>query len=173
MAWGIARSPVTAPSVISQGIKWESNHPDAPAFNNITTGPGPARSGQRAIFDQENGYATGTAGNCDVDDPPEYCLFKDGFMGIRQPGKSTLFAAGGCFTGSAQPKLVMILDGGAAVSMGSAPNGQQFYGVINTAGFVTFRIEETDGKVGQARYVFADDFTFGASSGVIFTDGFE
>jgi len=30
-----------------------------------------------------------------------------------------------------------------------------------------------DGKVGQARYVFADDFTFGTTSTVIFTDGFE
>ena len=84
-----------------------------------------------------------------------------------------LFAAGGHFTGSAQPKLVMILDGGATVSMGSASCGHQFYGVINTAGFVTFRVEETDGKVGQARYVFADDFTYGTSSGVIFTDSFE
>ena len=28
IAWGIARSPVTASSVSSQGIKWRSNHPD-------------------------------------------------------------------------------------------------------------------------------------------------
>jgi len=172
-AWAAARSPYTAPSVISQGIKWESNHPAAPALNKITTGPGPALNGQWAVFDLEHGYATGTEGNCDVDDPDEHCLHKDGFTGIRQAGESVLNAAGGHFTGQAQPKLVMILDGGAPISMGSAPNGHQFYGVINTAGFVTFRVEETDGKVGQARYVFADDFIFGTSSKAIFTDGFE
>ena len=40
-------------------------------------------------------------------------------------------------------------------------------------GFETFRIEETDGKVGQARFVFGDDFTFGTSLSEIFLDGFE
>ena len=40
-------------------------------------------------------------------------------------------------------------------------------------GFETFRIEETDGKVGQARFVFGDDFTFGTSLLEIFLDGFE
>ena len=172
-AWASARSPLTAPSVVSQGIKWESNHPAPPAGNEITTGPGPARSGEWAVFDLEHGYATGTAGQCDVDIPPEHCLFKDGFTGIRQPGTSTLYAAGAYFTGAAQPRLVMILDGGEPIALGSAPNGFQFYGVINTLGFESFRIEETDGKIGQARFVFADDFTFGLSLSTIFADGFE
>jgi hypothetical protein len=46
--------------------------------------------------------------------------------------------------------------------------------VIDTGGVTSFRFEETDGKVGQERYVFADDLTFahgGRSS--IFSDGFE
>lgn len=172
-AWAAARSPYTVPSVISQGIKWESNHPAEPALNKMTTGPGPALNGQWAVYDPGHGYATGTAETCDVDDPDVHCLHKDGFTGTRQAGKSVLYAAGGHFTGSAQPKLVMILDGGVPVSMGSAPNGHQFYGVINTAGFVSFRVEETDGKVGQPRYVFADDFLFGISSAAIFADGFE
>ena len=173
VAWGGARSPVTAPSVVSQGIAWQSNHPDPPAENEITTGPGPARSGQWAVFDPEHGYATGTPTQCDVDVPPEHCLHKDGFTGIRQPGESRLHAVGGFFTGAAQPKLVMILDGGPRIGLGSVPLGFQFYGVIDTLGFETFRIEERDGKIGQARYVFADDFTFGTSSSPIFSDGFE
>ena len=173
VVWASARSPLTAPSVLSQGILWESNHPDPPAENRITTGPGPALTGGWAVFDLEHGYATGSPAVCDVDDPPEHCLYKDGFTGIRQPGESGLYAAGGHFTGTAQPKLAMILDGGVPIPLGSAPNGHQFYGVINTLGFDTFRIEETDGKVGQARFVFADDFTFGTTSTMIFADGFE
>jgi hypothetical protein len=45
-AWDVARSPVTAPAVISQGVAWETNHPAPPAGNGITTGAGPARTGQ-------------------------------------------------------------------------------------------------------------------------------
>jgi hypothetical protein len=45
--------------------------------------------------------------------------------------------------------------------------------VIHTLGFESFRIEETDGKIGQARFVFADDFTFATSLSIIFADGFE
>ena len=173
LAWGAARSPDTAPSVISQGIAWESNHPDPPAENEITTGPGPARTGLWGVFDREHGYATGTAVECDVDEPPEHCLYKDGLTGIRQNGESRLVGIGGFFTGVALPKLVAILDGGVPVSLGGVPPGYQFYGVIDTRGFGTFRFEERGGKIGQARYVFADDFTIGTMLSEIFFDGFE
>jgi hypothetical protein len=36
----------------------------------------------------------------------------------------------------------------------------KFIDVINTAGFSLFRVEETDGMIGQARPVFGNDFTF-------------
>lgn len=170
---GGTRSPFTTPSVLSQGIGWETNHRAPPAENEITTGGGPARSGLWGVFDPKHGYATGTVSECDVDEPPEHCLFKDGMTGIRQPGESPLYAVGGFFTGSALPKLVAILDGGIPISLGSVPNDFQFYGVIDTGGFETFRFEERDGKLGQARYVFADDFTIGTESSVIFSDGFD
>ncbi len=173
LVWGAIRSPFTAQSVVSQGTVWETNHAAFPAENEITTGTGLARSGEWGVFDPSHGYATGTAQQCDVDNPPEHCLFKDGFTGIRQPGESTLYAAGAYFTGLALPRLVMILDGGSPIALGSAPNGFQFYGVIHTLGFESFRIEETDGKIGQARFVFADDFTFATSLSIIFADGFE
>ncbi len=173
VAWGAARSPLTAPSVISQGIEWESNHRGPPADNEITTGEGPARTGLYGVFDLEHGDATGTPDECDVDVPPDHCLYKDGFTGIRQPGESRLHAVGGHLTGSSLPKMVMILDGGAPINLGWVPNGFQFYGVIDTGGFESFRLEETDGKVGQARFVFGDDFTFGIALSKIFADGFE
>lgn len=68
---------------------------------------------------------------------------------------------------------MIILDGGTPIGLGSAPIGFQFFGVIDIRGFETFRIEETDGKVGQLRFVFGDDFTFGTSLSEIFIDGFE
>ncbi len=160
--WGSLREPFTAPSVISMGIRWESNHPDPPASNELTTGPGPARTGGWGLYDPDHGYATGTPAECDVTTPPPYCLYKDGFTGTREAGQPRLHGAGGYFSGSATPNLAMILDGGAPIGLGRVYVGSpQFFGVIDTAGFDSFRVEETDGKVGQVRLVFGDDFSFG------------
>jgi len=175
LAWGSVRSTDTAPSVLSQGIVWQTNHPDPPASNEITTGSGPARTGLWGVYDPEHGYATGSSTECDVDNPPTYCLFKDGFTGTNDPGETPLFAVGGYFTGSALPNLVVILDGGPPISLGRVYVGDhQFFGVIDTGGLTSFRFEETDGKLGQARLVFADDFTFAQSDpSHVFSDGFE
>ncbi len=157
--WGVTRDPLTEPSVVSQGVRWESNHPDPPASNELTTGSGPARTGLWALYDPEHGYATGTPTECDITNPPDHCLFKDGFTGTREPGETMLYGAGGYLKGAAQPNLSMYLDGGARIGLGRlSVGGHQFFGVINTGGFSSFRIEETDGKVGQERYVFGDDF---------------
>ena len=164
VTWGSVREPVAAPFVISQGVKWESNHPDPPASNNITTGTGPARTGFWGVYDPDHGYATGTAAECDIDNPPPECLYKDGFTGTREAGESTLYGVGGYFTGAAQPSLSIILDGGIPIGLGRVFVGDhQFFGVIDTAGFGSFRVEENDGKVGQTRLVFGDDFTFGTT----------
>ena len=173
--WGSVRSPDTAPSVVSQGIGWETNHPDPPASNEITTDSGPARTGLWGVFDPDHGYATGTPTECDVNNPPTYCYFTDGFTGINVPGESPLYGVGGYFTGIAQPNLALILDGGPPIALGRVYVGDhQFFGVIDTGGLTSFRFEETDGKLGQARLVFADDFTFAHSGRIsIFSDGFE
>jgi len=175
VAWGGVRSPDTAPSVLSQGVTWQTNHPDPPASNEITTGMGPARTGEWGVYDPNHGYATGTPAECDVNDPPSHCLYHDGFTGIREAGESPLYGVGGYFTGAAQPNLVLYLDGAIPpISLGNLfVGGHQFFGVIDTAGFTTFRVEETDGKVGQQRFVFADDFTFAVPISVVFADGFE
>jgi hypothetical protein len=59
-AWSIARSPSTAASVSSQGVRWQSNHPLSPDWNEITTGSGPARTGEWGIYDPEHGAAEGS-----------------------------------------------------------------------------------------------------------------
>lgn len=175
--WGSVRFPATAPAVVSEGISWRTNHPDPPASNEITTGPGAAVTGSWGVYDPDHGYATGTAPECDVDVPPPGCLLRDGLTGVSEAGpagQAILYGVGGYFTGSFVPNLVMILDGGAPIGLGVVPVGEaQFFGVIDTAGFTTFRVEETDGKVGQVRLVFADDFTLATVAQPIFADGFE
>jgi hypothetical protein len=173
--WGAVRSPFTALSVSSQGITWQTNHPDPPAENGITTGAGAATGDSFwGVFDPAHGYATGTVGECDVNNPPEHCLFKDGVSGTRETGFGTLYGVGGFFTGTDQANLVLILDGGLPIGLGKISVGtEQFLGVIDTGGFTSFRIEETDGKIGDARLVFADEFSFGVDSFALFADGFE
>ena len=159
--WGALREPATAPFVIHAGLRWESNHPDPPASNDLTTGTGPARTGNWGLYDPDHGYATGTPAECDITNPPVECLFHDGFTGTRETGETRLYGAGGHFTGLG-PNLAMILDGGPPIGLGAVQVGtSQFFGVIDTAGFTSFRVEERDGKVGQIRLVFGDDFTFG------------
>ena len=163
--WGVTRPPLTALSVVSQGVRWESNHPDPPASNELITGGGPARTGMWGLYDPEHGYATGTPNECDIDNPPEHCLFKDGFTGSREPGETSLVGVGAFLKGSLQPNLSMILDGGAPIGLGRLTSGgHQFFGVIDTGGFDSFRVQEMDGKVGQERYVFGDDFTLATTT---------
>lgn len=95
-AWDIARSPVSANSVTSQGIAGTSNHT---ATNNITTGTGPARTGTYGVFDPNHGVATGTATQCNINNPPTHCLHHDGLSGSLLPGMTALHGVGGYITG--------------------------------------------------------------------------
>ena len=160
-AWGLARSPVAVPIINSQGVQWMTNHSGSPAFNEITTGPGPARTGNWGVFDPGHGYATGTEFACDVDNPDTVCLYYDGFSGIREPALGALHGVGGYITGSSGGRVAILLDGGTPVGGGRVTNGHQFFGVIDTrpAGFTQFEFREIDGKVGQALFIFGDDFT--------------
>ena len=160
-AWGIARSPYTAPLVSSRGVQWQSNHALSPDWNEITTGSGPARTGLWGVFDPEHGAATGTPGECDIDNPPEYCLYHDGFTGILEPGMIPLRGVGGYITGMYGANVGIILDDLTLYPGGPVGSGFQFFGVIDTrlTGFRQFEFRELDGKVGQALYIWADDFT--------------
>lgn len=173
--WGNARSPVTALSVGTRGVRWRANDfdpshtgpppdPPAPSPNEITTGQGPARSGLWGIFDLEHGYAWGTAVACDVDNPDAHCLFHDGFTITRDPGASALYGAGGFFTGTYGAKVAFVLDGDYASPVGGgrlSGGGHQFFGVIDAGptGWNEIQFRELDGKVGQALFIFGDDFT--------------
>lgn len=172
--WGVARSPVSAFSVTSRGIEWRANEfdpnhlvapwPPSPPPNEITTGPGPARSGQWGLFDPEHGYAVGSEVACDVDMPASHCLFHDGITIRPAPGSGPLYGAGGYFVGISGGRVAITLDGAwwNPIGGGRTTNGpHQFFGVVTADpnGLDEVQFRELDGKVGQALFIWADDFT--------------
>lgn len=166
--WGIARSPATAPSVSGQGIQWQTNHAGDPAFNEISTASGAARTGLWGIYDPNHGYATGTSTECDIDNPPAQCLFHDGFTGLREPSYEPLHGVGGYFHGTYGANVGISIDGAAPIGGGQIYLGYQFFGVVDAGpmGFTQFEFRELDGKVGQELLIFGDDFTLLASEAV-------
>ena len=61
---------------------------------------------------------------------------------------------------------MMILDGNESNpidfgDLGGVTAAHKFFGVIDTGGFSQFEFRETEGKVGDEKNIFGDDFTFG------------
>ena len=150
-AWGVARSPETAPSVTNLGITWASSSSN----NDITTGTGPGRTGQWGFYSLPHGdYANGIT---------------DGWRGTAaQP----LVAIGGWVETNTPPAgLALFLDGDAQNPVdfggGSGLGGPwKFFGVIDPNGFTVFDFRETEGTIGDQKFIFGDDFSF-AFGGVI------
>jgi hypothetical protein len=143
------------------GITWASNHT---ATNDITTSSGAAKTGNWGIYDPDHGVATGTLGQCNVETPPSECFFHDGVSGTREPGGDTLHGVSGWIRTSSPPaRINFILDGTTVEDFETIQLGTTFlfFGVIDTNGFNSFEIRETEGAVGDEKFIFADDFTFG------------
>jgi hypothetical protein len=168
-AWDGVRSTFdttnSAPEITSQGITWTSNHP---LDTTITTGTGPALTGNWGAYDPDHGFATGSPTECNVDTPPPNCLFHDGLSGNVVASRESLHGAGGYITGFTGANIAIILDGTTEVNVGALPDaGFHFLGLIDARppGFTSFEFRELDGKVGQERLIFGDDFII-ASSGL-------
>ncbi len=150
--WGAVREPATAPSVVSRGITWTSNF----SFNDVSTGPGPARSGAWGFFSDPHGDQSGAPGDRTY----------DGFVGTATtPG--ALLGAGGWIVASQVGSSIdfTVSDAGGTTTPVAFPNtnlgyGHQFFGFIDTAGFSSFEIVETNGAVNQPFFIFGDDFSF-------------
>jgi hypothetical protein len=100
---------------------------------------------------------------CDIDNPPEHCLYHDGVTGTRLATESALVGAGGFFSGMVGANIAVALDDGVPIGLRKLTGaGHEFVGVISTLGFRKFQFVELDGKIGQALAIFADDFAFGA-----------
>jgi hypothetical protein len=167
LVWGTVRTGISDPNygpvIISQGITWTSNHPE----NQITTGNGPALNGFWGFYSIPHGnYSTGTG--CDV---PGVC--GDGFLGTRL---DTIYAIGGWITGMYGGRLKLVLDGDTLNAVNfdgqnATTNAHQFFGVIETNGFISFEFREWEGTAEDQKFIWADDFTIGLplSSAVMIT----
>ena len=160
VAWDVARSPSTAPSILSKGITWTTNHPTT---NGITTGSGPARTGAWGVYDPKHGSGTGSTFECAGNNPPAYCFTHDGFSG-SMPDPDVIYGVGGYISSDFGANVDIILDG-IPHNLGSAPGtGHHFMGVIDTAGFNAFEYRELEGTIEQLLLIFGDDFTIATSA---------
>jgi len=154
-AWGSVRSTVTggnhtAPSVSSQGVTWSANN----ANSGITTGPGPALTGNWGFFELPHGDFAN--------------LITDGWIGT---GDQPMVAIGGWIEGTFGGRIHLILGGDTLnpIDFGGAnalTGAHTFFGAIDPAGFSTFEWKETEGTPGDQKLIFADDFYF-AFGGVL------
>ena len=152
VAWATARTPSTAPSVVSKGITWQSNL----GTNGITTGGGPARNGEWAVYSLPHGVQTGAP-----TDPTH-----DGFTGTAASPDSVLGVGGWLIASQVGSRIELIVthDGGGTTTAGFRDHSltieHRFFGFIDTAGFTSFEVLETDGNINQPYFVFGDDFIF-------------
>ena len=153
-AWGSVRTTIaggqfTAPSITNLGVTWYSSS----ANNGITTGSGPARTGQWGFFSLPHGdYINGIG---------------DGFGGT---GSQPMVAIGGWIESNTPPaKGSLELDGVTVGFTGPLSlNGvHTFIGAIDPAGFSSFMFLETEGTIGDQKFIFADDFSFAFGGAII------
>jgi hypothetical protein len=147
--WGIARTPVTVPSVTSQGVTWTSNN----ATSKITTGSGPALNGMYGFYCLPHGnYDAGP--QCAT---PGVCT--DGWI-ATSPQPFVAFG-GWVRQNGAAGSMNFILDGDTAnpLDLGSFASWK-FFGVIAPAGFNSIQFHEMEGKAEDQVIIFGDRFFF-------------
>ena len=154
--------PGSTPYVISQEIKWTSNH----AVNNVSTNDS-GISSSFGFYSNPHGDQTAETNPvvCDVDNTiPQQCFLHDGFVGTSD-GAGKLYGVGGWIKGMPRADVTLFLDG-VEVNFGKAGRLSKwtFLGVIDAAGFSSFEFREIDGKGAQGIFIFADDITFGVSA---------
>ncbi len=114
--WGPTRNPLAIASVTSQGATWTSNHP----ANAISTGSGPARTGDWGFYSNPHGDQS-------VTNPTD--IIEDGFTGSSD---RSLVAAGGWFKGLFGSEVQLIVDGddANAIELGAVDAIHRFYGIV-------------------------------------------
>jgi hypothetical protein len=150
VVWGSVRTTIvdgahSAAEITNHGVRWNANFPGG----EITTSNGAARIGSWGFYNATHG------------DPLNGV--NDGFV---ITGESVLYAFGGWFeTNTPFAKVDFVIDGDIANPvdfndpiLGTA---HQFHGVIDTDGFTTVEVRELEAGGNEAKYIFADDFSFG------------
>lgn len=167
-AWGTVRSTIsggtfTAPLITNLGVTWSASAP----ISEVTTGPGPARTGMWGFFTLPHGDPVNGVGD-----------------GWRGQTTAPLIAIGGWVRTNTPPaKLGMYLNGdlNTPVDFGEVPGSGEnptelgtawrFFGVIDAAGFQTFDFRELEGPGDpKGKFIFGDDFTFAFAASSIPAD---
>ncbi|WP_373500389.1 hypothetical protein [Desulfococcus sp.] len=154
--WGALRTPDNAESATSQGITWRANL----SGNRITTSSGAARSGLWGMFSTPHGDLIGAP----------FDSQRDGIAGATP---RTIHALG-IWVRSNTPgaRIRMIIDGVTVDFEDTVLTTETlFYGVIDTSGFSTFEVYETEGKTEDAKFIFFDDAIIGRTGGESFSLG--
>ena len=160
--WNSVRSavlnPQTLPSITNLGLTWQNRFP---SDGDVTTGDGSGdvHHGNWLFYALPHGNFGSTILDCNN---PGEC--GDGFT-ITSDGAGTLYGVGGWFTGSGGAEFKVLIDDVEVIGAGgSADNTWQFYGVIDTDGFIKVNIMEFSGTTGDNNFIWADDFTFGVTT---------
>jgi bacillopeptidase F len=150
-AWGAVRSPDSAPNVTSSWLTWTSNH----TANEVTTGGGPAYTGDWAFYSDPHGDLSVT----NPSDP-----IADGFVGTSE---RSLIGVGAWFKATNGSRLSIILDGNEAarVDLGPVDAVHRFYGIVVDGSFTSFEFRETEGTLGDQKLLFVDDVTVAFAAG--------
>lgn len=185
-AWGDTRSQVVT-TVTSSGMVWTANNPTS----GITTGTGPALTGQYGFYSIPHGSYSNPAPGVTCFTPGE-C--GDGWRGRAEDGviyaiggwveTNTPFAKIGLFIGEYPDNAVDFGETcdppGSENCYGNSTVGTtpQFFGIIDTDGFERFEYRELEGKLeidgGNIKYIFSDDFYYVLSDpDLVFKNGFE
>ena len=145
-AWGDVRSTIadgnhTAPSITASGITWTSNN----SISQVTTGPGPARTGDWGFYTLPHGDFENGIGD-----------------GFQLSSAGSMYAVGGWIkTNTPFAKVHYIVDDSQTIDFDDLTIGTQFQflGVIDTTGFNTLQVREVEGVLEDQKFIFADDFT--------------
>jgi Calx-beta domain/Bacterial Ig domain len=151
VTWAASREPATTPTVLSQTVTWASNF----AANNVSTGDGSQRSGYYAFYSMPHGDPTASLPSDRI---------HDGFTGTAS-STNALLGVGGWLVGQIGSQVDLIIThGGGSTTVPGFPDSNlthihKFFGFIDTAGFTSFEVVETDGTFNQPYFVFGDDFS--------------
>jgi hypothetical protein len=159
--WGALRTPLFgephAAAVVAHGtLLFRSNHPSATPPSLITTSQGAAYEGQWALHAWPHGNPEAAG---------EQTPLRDG---LELQSAVALRAAGGWFMGTHGGSLLLVVDGNesSALEAGPLDSSHRFYGVVVPERFYRIEFRETEGTVGDPKFLFVDYLALAAADDV-------
>ena len=160
-AWGVVRQ--VAPSVTSQGITWTANN----ANSQVTTGSGPARTGNWGFYTLPHGDPANSIGDGWVGTSAHTLYGVGAWIDTNTPvAKAGLFLDGDSLNPVDLGETCIIVGEDEECTDNALLSGPyKFFGVIETHGFTSFHFNELEGTPGDQKYIYSDDYTFAVVPG--------